>query len=140
MGCSDQDICLSRYLVLSHEPSARCTGQGNAVAYLQQAKRHGVRVEVLPMLTNGLVDVAALAQALESGSTGRTLVALTHVQTGESVIQPAAEVGALARRYGVVFLLDACQTVGQLPVNMNEVRVQQTLCIGVVEVGSLCLL
>jgi cysteine desulfurase/selenocysteine lyase len=75
---------------------------GNAIAFLQQGKRLGATVEVLPMRPNGLVDVEALASALASEREGgRTLVALTHVQTGESTIQPAAEVGALAQAHGV---------------------------------------
>lgn len=77
-------------------------------------------MKVLPMRSNGLVDVEALSRGLEEVRGGRTLVALTHVQTGESIIQPAAEVGAVAKAYGATFLLDSCQTVGQLPLNVNE--------------------
>lgn len=77
-------------------------------------------MKVLPMRSNGLVDVEALSRALEEARGGRTLVALTHVQTGESTIQPAAEVGAVAKAYGATFLLDSCQTIGQLPLNVNE--------------------
>jgi len=42
--------------------------QGNSVAFLQQAKRLGVSVEVLPMLANGLVDVSALSRALAAAA------------------------------------------------------------------------
>ncbi|KAL1504504.1 hypothetical protein AB1Y20_010907 [Prymnesium parvum] len=98
---------------------------GNAVAYLQQARRHGVAIEVLPMRRDGRVDVDALAAALRRETAGRTLVALTHVQTGESTVQPAEEVGALAKAHGAVFLLDSCQTVGQL-----EVNIQCDFCCG----------
>ena len=65
---------------------------GNAVAFLQQAKRSGAIVEVLPMLENGCVDTNSLKLALSAHNPGRCLVALTHVQTRESTIQPAREV------------------------------------------------
>ena len=99
---------------------------GNAVAYLQMARRTGARIEVLPMRTDGIADVPALEAALQRTTTseraerpGRTLVALTHIQTSESIVQPAAAVGALCERYGAVFLLDTCQSVGQLPVDVR---------------------
>ena len=95
---------------------------GNAVAYLQAAKRTGCTVQVLPMRANGVADLAALEAALATPPTAaaRTLVSLSHVQTDSSVVQPAAEVGALAKAHGAVYLLDACQTIGQLGVDVRE--------------------
>jgi len=55
-------------------------------------------------------------------------VTLTHVQTGESTIQPAEEVGALARQHGAIYLLDTCQTVGQIDVTVS--KLQCDFCCG----------
>mmetsp|Transcript_25743 Transcript_25743/g.73990 ORF Transcript_25743/g.73990 Transcript_25743/m.73990 type:complete len:440 (-) Transcript_25743:48-1367(-) len=100
---------------------------GNAVAILQAVKRSGCAVEVLPMGGDGLVDLdqldAALATPAEhrEGGPGRVLVALTHIQTNSSLVQPAAEVGDLAQAHGAVYLLDACQSFGQIPVDVRAI-------------------
>eukprot|EP00927_Polykrikos_kofoidii_P049493 TRINITY_DN43540_c0_g1_i1.p1 TRINITY_DN43540_c0_g1~~TRINITY_DN43540_c0_g1_i1.p1 ORF type:complete len:448 (-),score=79.01 TRINITY_DN43540_c0_g1_i1:5-1348(-) len=101
---------------------------GNAVAFLQMANRTGAKLMVLPLRADGTADVEALKAALAASETRsesnprRTLVALTHVQTNSSIVQPAAEVGALAKKYGAVFLLDACQSVGQMEVNVRALQ------------------
>ena len=92
---------------------------GNAVAFLQ-SERRGVELKVLPMRANGVVDLEALEDGLSS-SEKSTLIALTHVQTNSSIIQPAAAVGRLARKHGAIFLLDACQSIGQMPVNLSSI-------------------
>ena len=91
----------------------------NFIAFLQVARRFGVRVVVVPFDATGGMDVAALAVALEREPRVR-LIALTHVPTNNGRVQPAAEVGRLARQHGVPFLLDACQSAGQLPLDVEE--------------------
>ena len=95
---------------------------GNAVAFVQACKRSGAALEVLPMRADGIADVDALEATLARGpadAAGRTLVALTHIQTDSSVVQPAARVGALCRAHRALYLLDACQSVGQLPISVR---------------------
>jgi len=84
----------------------------------------GCELDVLPMRADGIVDVDALRCALErpAAAGGRTLVALTHVQTDSSILQPAAQVGSLAKAHGALYLLDACQSVGALPVDFRHLR------------------
>lgn len=96
---------------------------GNAVAMLQQRARTGASLAVLPHIPSGIVDVEALRRVLSdrASSGGRCVVALTHINTESALIQPATEVGSVARQFGAAFLLDACQTVGQLPVDVRAI-------------------
>ncbi len=90
----------------------------NAVAFLRAAEQHGVTIEVVPSSSHGHVDLEAFEETL---SDDVAVVAITHVPTNGGLINPAAEVGALTTKAGVPYLLDACQSVGQLDVNVAEI-------------------
>ncbi|MFF0309936.1 aminotransferase class V-fold PLP-dependent enzyme [Streptosporangium sp. NPDC004379] len=91
----------------------------NAIAFHQVAKSRGVSVETLPDDGDGQLSLDALAAGLARG--GVRLVAINHVPTHNGLVNPAAEVGRLCREAGVLFLLDACQSVGQLAVDVTEI-------------------
>jgi cysteine desulfurase/selenocysteine lyase len=91
----------------------------NYIAFLQVSQRSGVRVVVVPSDPTGGIDLQALEQALQREPRVR-LIALTHVPTNNGRVQPAAAVGRLARQFGVAYLLDACQSAGQLPLDVEE--------------------
>lgn len=87
------------------------------VTYLHLARR-GVVVEVVPSDAAGQIDVGALRKRID----GRVrLIALAHAPTNGGLVQPAEAVGEVARAAGVFFLLDATQTVGQLPVDVRRI-------------------
>lgn len=87
----------------------------NALAILQAARR-GVAVEVVPNDGHGQLDVDALARLLDDRV---RIVALSHKSTNGGLVQPAAA-GRLAREAEAIYLLDACQTVGQLQIEVDE--------------------
>ena len=91
----------------------------NIVAFLVAARRRGIVIERVPSDASGQVDVGAIADRLARFDVA--LVSLTHVPTNGGLVNPAAEVGALTRAAGVPFLLDACQSVGQLHVDVGEI-------------------
>jgi cysteine desulfurase/selenocysteine lyase len=88
----------------------------NVISFLQVAKR-GVTVDVVPNDEFGQISIEALGSMLDSRV---KLVAITHMPTNGGLLQPAAEVGKLARENGSFFLLDACQSAGQLPLDVRE--------------------
>jgi len=89
----------------------------NYVAFLQRVRRDGVEIVVVPSNETGALDVLALENLIDERT---VLIAITWVPTNGGLVNPAAQVGKIANRAGVPFLLDACQAVGQMPVNVRQ--------------------
>lgn len=67
------------------------------------------------------IDVEDLDQSLTQLGDRAKLVAVTHVPTSSGRVYDASAVGRVCRCHGVPFLLDACQSVGHLPVDVQEI-------------------
>src|SRR5262245_3679234 len=90
----------------------------NVLAYWQAARRAGAEVVVVPNDQHGQLDLAVLAEL--AGERTR-LIGVSHVPTSGGLVQPAAEIGRIARGCGALFLLDATQSAGQFPVDVNAI-------------------
>lgn len=90
----------------------------NYIAFLQVAQKTGAVVEAIPNDQYGQISIKALRQAIDERV---KLIAITHIPTGGGLVNPAAEVGKVAREAGIPYLLDACQSVGQMPVNVDQI-------------------
>jgi cysteine desulfurase / selenocysteine lyase len=98
--------------------TGRAEYASNWIALKQVAERTGVRIEVVPDDEHGQIDVAALDSMLDERV---RLVSLVHVPTQSGLVNPAAAVGRVTRAAGVPLLLDACQSAGQLPLDVDAI-------------------
>lgn len=90
----------------------------NYIAFLQVARRTGAVIEAVPNDADGQLDPEALERMID----GRVrLIAVTHVPTNGGLVNPAREIGRVARAHGIVYLLDACQSAGQMPLDVEEI-------------------
>ena len=101
--------------------TTRAEYASNVIAFLQVAARTGAVVEVIDNDESGQLSIADLRNRLNHGNGPVKLVAITHVPTQGGLVNPAEEVGAATREAGVPFLLDACQSVGQMPVDVEQI-------------------
>jgi cysteine desulfurase / selenocysteine lyase len=90
----------------------------NYMAYLQVAREFGVEINVIGNDAHGQLDVEELRDTVDERV---TLISLTHVPTSGGLVNPAAAVGKIAREHDTLFLLDACQSVGQMPIDVEQI-------------------
>ena len=89
-----------------------------ALQLLALERDRGVVVDVVPSGADGAVDLTRLEAALEGAP---ALLALAHVPTSSGLVEPVAAAGARARAAGVVFMVDATQSVGQIEVDVGAI-------------------
>jgi len=83
-------------------------------------ERRGFRITCLPVDKYGLVDPDDVRKAI----TDKTiLISVMHANNEVGTIEPVEEIGRIAREAGVYFHSDAVQTVGHIPVNVDELKV-----------------
>lgn len=90
----------------------------NYISYLQVAKRTGAEIVVVPDDRHGQIDLAALEKAIDRRT---KLVSISHIPTQGGLVQPAEAVGKIVNDAGVLYLLDACQSVGMMPLDVNKI-------------------
>jgi kynureninase len=90
----------------------------NYIAYIQVAERTGAEIVTVPNDECGQVSVDALRDLVDEHV---KLVAITHVPTNSGLVNPVAEIGAVTRATGIPYLVDACQSAGQLPLDVDAI-------------------
>ncbi|MEV5651356.1 aminotransferase class V-fold PLP-dependent enzyme [Nocardia sp. NPDC052254] len=99
----------------------------NAIAALQRARATGATVEAIPSDATGRIDLEALAELLDDRV---KVVSLLHAPTNGGLVNPVADVTRIAHRVGALVLLDACQSAGQLPIDVTELGVDAMSATG----------
>ncbi|NRA86782.1 MAG: aminotransferase class V-fold PLP-dependent enzyme [Rhizobiales bacterium] len=96
----------------------------NLIAFMHVKKLYGVETLTLADTEFGEVDTTAMDAQIESlKAEGKNvvLVSVSHLPSNNGLIQPAAEIGKIANKHNIIYLLDACQSIGLLPVNVQKI-------------------
>lgn len=91
---------------------------GNLSTMYQAARRAGARIDVIPSREDGCVSPEALAQMIDEKV---RLIALTWLPATNGLINPAVEIGRIARSAGIPYFVDAGQALGQIPVDVEAI-------------------
>jgi cysteine desulfurase / selenocysteine lyase len=90
----------------------------NYLAFIQTVERTGIEVVTVPNDGHGQVSVERLRELVDQRV---RLIAITHVPTNGGLVNPVAEIGQIAHEAGVPYLVDACQSAGQMPLDVDEI-------------------
>lgn len=132
LGCTQEEIAVVEnatrawdmvFYAIPFQPGDRILTStaeyaSNFIAYLQVAKKTGALVEVIPNDEHGQLSIEALRNAMDERV---RLISLTHVPTNGGLVNPAELVGEVARDAGTLYLLDACQSLGQMPLDVKQI-------------------
>ena len=89
------------------------------------AHEHGLTVEEIPVLRNGIIDLEALRSMI---SDDVALVAVMHVNNETGVINPIERAAEIAHNFGAVFFSDLTQSVGKLEVDIQKMKIDLGVC------------
>lgn len=101
-----------------HVLTATASYASNFIGMLQRARQTGIEIDVAPTDQHGQVDVEALERMIHPRT---RLIAITHVPTNGGLVNPAEDIGRVAKAHGIPFLLDACQSAGQMPLDVERI-------------------
>ena len=132
LNCASSEIAFSdsatrawsaAFYALDLQPGDRilagCSEYGsNLVAFLHLAHKRGIEITWVPDDEHGQINVASLEQRVDSRV---RLICLTHSPSGDGLVNPAAAVGQVANAAEVPYLLDACQSLGQMPIDVEQI-------------------
>nr|WP_249066761.1 aminotransferase class V-fold PLP-dependent enzyme [Halalkalibaculum roseum] len=90
----------------------------NYLNYLNLKNKIDVSIDVIPNNTSGQIDVTALSEMIDEEV---KLISISHIPTNNGLVNPAESVGKIAKEHNVLYLLDACQSVGHYPIDVRKI-------------------
>ena len=90
----------------------------NQLAFLQLRNRCGISIDFADLLPTGGVDPQSIREKIKQKRP--KLIAVTHMPTNSGLIQDVQSIGQICRQEDILYLVDGCQTAGQLPIDLQE--------------------
>lgn len=91
----------------------------NYIAYLRLQQDVDVKVEIIPNDEFGQTSIDALNKMIDDDV---RLISITHIPTNSGLVNPVEKIGTIANDHDCLFLVDACQSVGQYPVDVQKIN------------------
>ena len=92
----------------------------NFLTFMSLQQRIGIRIERIKTLENGDIDIIDAEHKIRS--LNPKLVSITHVPTNSGKIQAIKSIGQFCHKYDILYIVDACQSVGQMPIDVMEIK------------------
>ena len=92
----------------------------NMIAFISLQKRFGIKIVRAKNDENEQIILADFEAKIKAHHP--KLVSVTHIPTNSGLIQNVEGVGALCEKYDVLYLVDACQSVGQMPLDVQKIK------------------
>lgn len=91
----------------------------NYLQFISLEKRYGIKIVRMANMPNGDLDLTNFEELIKKHKP--RLVAVTHIPTSSGLIQDVIGVGQICKKYDTIYLVDACQSLGQLVVDVQEI-------------------
>jgi selenocysteine lyase/cysteine desulfurase len=92
----------------------------NHIQFLSLKKRFGIEIHRMSKLSNGDLDIPHFQSLINTLMPN--LVAVSHIPTNSGLIQDVYKIGEICNKHDVLYLVDACQSIGQIKVNVNQLK------------------
>jgi cysteine desulfurase / selenocysteine lyase len=99
----------------------------NLITLFNYAKLNDFKVCVIKCDINGSFLIEEIENKLKEGA---KLIAISHAVAHGSIINPVEEIGKLAKKYGAYYIVDGCQTVGQIKVDVQSIQCDAYMTTG----------
>jgi cysteine desulfurase family protein len=94
---------------------------------LNRLAETGVVYTMVPHYPDGLIDPAEIKKMIRPET---KLIVLTHASNVLGTLEPVTEIGSIAAAHDLIFILDAAQTAGTVPIDLKETRINILACPG----------
>lgn len=101
----------------------------NLITLYDLAFKTRASIHVIPCEIDGSFNIATIESIL-ANSTGKKLIAISHAAAQGSIVNPVVEIGKLAKKYGAIYVVDGCQSVGQMKVDVQEINCDALVATG----------
>lgn len=91
----------------------------NLLTIFDIAKRTHCSVKIIECNEDGHFDLDDVERELKYGG---TILAVSHVVAQGSIVNPVVELGVLAKKYNAIYIVDGCQAVGQMKVDVQKIN------------------
>jgi len=91
----------------------------NFINYLIAKEKFKIKIKIIPQTNTGEVDLNKLRELLKERA---KLVSITHMPTNGGLVQPVEEIGKILNDHDAIYLIDACQSAGQYPLDIKKIQ------------------